>query len=53
MCVILLAESEGTLTLPQVESFRRLQDDDETTISSGDSFFSAAEVGSLPLLFKN
>lgn len=40
-----LAESEGTLILPQVESFHRLRDDDATTISSDDSFFSAAEVG--------
>lgn len=41
-----LAESEGTLILPQVENFHRLRDDDATTISSDDSFFSAAEVGS-------
>uniref|UniRef100_A0A3P9I517 Mitoguardin 2 n=1 Tax=Oryzias latipes TaxID=8090 RepID=A0A3P9I517_ORYLA len=33
----------GTLILPQVESFYRLQDDDATTISSDESFFSAAE----------
>uniref|UniRef100_H2LGN8 Mitoguardin 2 n=1 Tax=Oryzias latipes TaxID=8090 RepID=H2LGN8_ORYLA len=33
----------GTLILPQVESLYRLQDDDATTISSDDSFFSAAE----------
>lgn len=38
------AESDGTLTLPKVESFQRLRDDDATTISSDDSFFSAAEV---------
>uniref|UniRef100_A0A672IBK7 Mitoguardin 2 n=1 Tax=Salarias fasciatus TaxID=181472 RepID=A0A672IBK7_SALFA len=37
-------ESEGTLILPQVESFQRLQDDDATTVSSDDSFFSAAEL---------
>ncbi|KAM9306318.1 mitoguardin 2 [Pholidichthys leucotaenia] len=37
-------ESEGTLILPQVESFNRLQDDDATTVSSDDSFFSAAEL---------
>ncbi|RVE66008.1 hypothetical protein OJAV_G00122180 [Oryzias javanicus] len=37
-------ESEGTLILPQVESFYRLQDDDATTVSSDDSFFSAAEI---------
>ncbi|CAF97126.1 unnamed protein product, partial [Tetraodon nigroviridis] len=37
-------ESEGTLILPQVESFHRLGDDDATTISSDDSFFSAAEL---------
>uniref|UniRef100_A0A3B3BZ19 Mitoguardin 2 n=1 Tax=Oryzias melastigma TaxID=30732 RepID=A0A3B3BZ19_ORYME len=36
--------SEGTLILPQVESFYRLQDDDATTVSSDDSFFSAAEI---------
>uniref|UniRef100_A0A3P9M144 Mitoguardin 2 n=1 Tax=Oryzias latipes TaxID=8090 RepID=A0A3P9M144_ORYLA len=36
--------SEGTLILPQVESFYRLQDDDATTISSDESFFSAAEI---------
>ncbi|XP_042365454.1 mitoguardin 2 isoform X1 [Plectropomus leopardus] len=39
-----LAESEGTLILPQVESFHRLQDDDATTVTSDDSFFSAAEL---------
>nr|XP_015798542.2 mitoguardin 2 isoform X1 [Nothobranchius furzeri] len=38
------AESEGTLLLPQVESFHRPRDDDATTISSEDSFFSAAEL---------
>ncbi|CAN9504437.1 unnamed protein product [Ophioblennius macclurei] len=38
------AESEGTLILPQVECFRRLQDDDATTVTSDDSFFSAAEL---------
>ncbi|XP_061589744.1 mitoguardin 2 isoform X3 [Cololabis saira] len=37
-------ESEGTFILPQVESFHRLQDDDGTTVSSDDSFFSAAEI---------
>ncbi|TWW66385.1 mitoguardin 2 [Takifugu flavidus] len=37
-------ESDGTLTLPKVESFQRLRDDDATTISSDDSFFSAAEL---------
>ncbi|CAN9504436.1 unnamed protein product [Ophioblennius macclurei] len=37
-------ESEGTLILPQVECFRRLQDDDATTVTSDDSFFSAAEL---------
>ncbi|XP_028274333.1 mitoguardin 2 [Parambassis ranga] len=37
-------ESEGTLILPQVESFHRLQDDDATTVTSDDSFFSAAEL---------
>uniref|UniRef100_A0A3B4TXG3 Mitoguardin 2 n=1 Tax=Seriola dumerili TaxID=41447 RepID=A0A3B4TXG3_SERDU len=39
----------GTLILPQVESFHRLQDDDVTTVTSDDSFFSAAEVSSSPL----
>uniref|UniRef100_A0A3B4XSP2 Mitoguardin 2 n=1 Tax=Seriola lalandi dorsalis TaxID=1841481 RepID=A0A3B4XSP2_SERLL len=34
----------GTLILPQVESFHRLQDDDVTTVTSDDSFFSAAEL---------
>nr|XP_019937278.1 PREDICTED: mitoguardin 2 [Paralichthys olivaceus] len=37
-------ESEGTLILHQVENFRRLQDDDATTVTSEDSFFSAAEL---------
>lgn len=37
-------ESEGTLILPCVESFHRPQDDDATTVTSDDSFFSAAEV---------
>uniref|UniRef100_A0A8D3CQF7 Mitoguardin 2 n=1 Tax=Scophthalmus maximus TaxID=52904 RepID=A0A8D3CQF7_SCOMX len=37
-------ESEGTLILPQVESFHRLQDEDATTVTSDDSFFSAAEL---------
>ncbi|XP_049909489.1 mitoguardin 2 isoform X2 [Epinephelus moara] len=37
-------ESEGTLILPQVESFHRLQDDDATTVTSDESFFSAAEL---------
>ncbi|XP_044031431.1 mitoguardin 2 isoform X2 [Siniperca chuatsi] len=37
-------ESEGTLILPQVESFHRLRDDDATTVASDDSFFSAAEI---------
>ncbi|XP_071379421.1 mitoguardin 2 [Centroberyx affinis] len=37
-------ESEGTLILPHVESSHRLQDDDATTITSDDSFFSAAEL---------
>lgn len=47
-----LAESEGTLILPQVESFHRLQDDDATTVTSDESFFSAAEVSSFPLFLK-
>lgn len=51
--IVPLAESEGTLILPQVESFHRLQDDDATTVTSDDSFFSAAEVSSFPLLSKN
>lgn len=50
--VALFAESEGTLILPQVESFQRLQDDDATTVASDESFFSAAEVSSFPLLSK-
>ncbi|MEQ2180638.1 hypothetical protein GOODEAATRI_003248 [Goodea atripinnis] len=37
-------ESEGTLILPHVESFHQLQDEDATTVTSDDSFFSAAEV---------
>lgn len=37
-------ESEGTLILPQMESFHRLQDDDATTVTSDESFFSAAEL---------
>ncbi|CAG5867664.1 mitoguardin 2 isoform 2-T2 [Menidia menidia] len=37
-------ESEGTLILPQLESFHRLNDDDATTVTSDDSFFSAAEL---------
>lgn len=37
-------ESEGTLILPRVESFHRVQDDDATTVTSDDSFFSAAEI---------
>ncbi|XP_017580709.1 mitoguardin 2 [Pygocentrus nattereri] len=37
-------ESEGTLILPTVESSHRLQDDDAATITSDDSFFSAAEL---------
>uniref|UniRef100_A0A3Q0QX54 Mitoguardin 2 n=1 Tax=Amphilophus citrinellus TaxID=61819 RepID=A0A3Q0QX54_AMPCI len=40
----------GTLILPQVESFHRLQEDDATTVTSDESFFSAAEVSSLSLL---
>ncbi|XP_044031430.1 mitoguardin 2 isoform X1 [Siniperca chuatsi] len=44
VCVAPLAESEGTLILPQVESFHRLRDDDATTVASDDSFFSAAEI---------
>lgn len=47
VCVIPFAESEGTLILPQVESLHRLRDDDATTVTSDDSFFSAAEVSSL------
>ncbi|KAG7477266.1 hypothetical protein MATL_G00092390 [Megalops atlanticus] len=37
-------ESEGTLILPSVESLNRLREDDATTITSDDSFFSAAEL---------
>ncbi|XP_062268955.1 mitoguardin 2 [Platichthys flesus] len=37
-------ESEGTLILPQVGNFHRLQDDDATTVTSDQSFFSAAEL---------
>lgn len=37
-------ESEGTLILPRVESFHRPQDDDATTVTSDDSFVSAAEI---------
>uniref|UniRef100_A0A8B9RJX8 Mitoguardin 2 n=1 Tax=Astyanax mexicanus TaxID=7994 RepID=A0A8B9RJX8_ASTMX len=37
-------ESEGTLILPTVDSSHRIQDDDATTITSDDSFFSAAEL---------
>ncbi|KAI4892649.1 hypothetical protein NFI96_005904 [Prochilodus magdalenae] len=37
-------ESEGTLILPTVESSHRIQDDDATTVTSEDSFFSAAEL---------
>lgn len=46
VCGVPLAESEGTLILPQVESFHRPHDDDATTVTSDDSFFSAAEVSS-------
>lgn len=48
--VVFLSESEGTLILPRVESFHKTQDDDATTVTSDDSFFSAAEVSSCPLL---
>uniref|UniRef100_A0A096LPT8 Mitoguardin 2 n=1 Tax=Poecilia formosa TaxID=48698 RepID=A0A096LPT8_POEFO len=41
-------ESEGTLILPRVESFHRLQDEDAASVSSDDSFFSAAEVSCSP-----
>uniref|UniRef100_A0A8B9RJL8 Mitoguardin 2 n=1 Tax=Astyanax mexicanus TaxID=7994 RepID=A0A8B9RJL8_ASTMX len=34
----------GTLILPTVDSSHRIQDDDATTITSDDSFFSAAEL---------
>ncbi|XP_017263474.1 mitoguardin 2 [Kryptolebias marmoratus] len=37
-------ESEGTLILPQMESFYQLQYDDATSVTSDDSFFSAAEL---------
>ncbi|KAK0141307.1 Mitoguardin 2 [Merluccius polli] len=37
-------ESEGTLILPHIESSQRHRDDDATTITSDDSFFSAAEL---------
>ncbi|XP_061787716.1 mitoguardin 2 [Nerophis lumbriciformis] len=37
-------ESVGTLILPPVERFHMLQDDDTATISSDQSFFSAAEM---------
>ncbi|KAG9354222.1 hypothetical protein AGOR_G00008870 [Albula goreensis] len=37
-------ESEGTLILPNLESLNRLREDDATTITSDDSFFSAAEL---------
>lgn len=37
-------ESEGTLILPIVESSHGLRDDDAVTITSDDSFFSAAEL---------
>ncbi|MCJ8741077.1 hypothetical protein PDJAM_G00066520 [Pangasius djambal] len=37
-------ESEATLILPIVESSHGLRDDDTTTITSDDSFFSAAEL---------
>lgn len=46
----LLESEDGTLILPQVGSVHRLQDDDATTITSNESFFSAAEVSSYPLL---
>uniref|UniRef100_A0A8C5CJ02 Mitoguardin 2 n=1 Tax=Gadus morhua TaxID=8049 RepID=A0A8C5CJ02_GADMO len=35
----------GTLILPRIESSQRQGEDDTTTITSDDSFFSAAEVG--------
>ncbi|XP_054468391.1 mitoguardin 2 isoform X1 [Anoplopoma fimbria] len=44
VCGVPLAESEGTLILPQVESFHRLRDDDSNTVTSDESFFSAAEL---------
>uniref|UniRef100_G3PU49 Mitoguardin 2 n=1 Tax=Gasterosteus aculeatus aculeatus TaxID=481459 RepID=G3PU49_GASAC len=37
-------ESEGTLILPQAGSFHRRRDDDATTVTSDESFFSAAEL---------
>ncbi|KAJ8339152.1 hypothetical protein SKAU_G00359380 [Synaphobranchus kaupii] len=37
-------ESEGTLILPYVESLSQLREDDASTITSEDSFFSAAEL---------
>ncbi|KAK9954968.1 hypothetical protein ABG768_014878 [Culter alburnus] len=37
-------ESEGTLILPTVGSSHPIQDDDATTVTSDDSFFSAAEL---------
>ncbi|CAL8341911.1 unnamed protein product [Arctogadus glacialis] len=37
-------ESEGTLILPRIESSQRQGEDDTTTITSDDSFFSAAEM---------
>lgn len=37
-------ESEGTLILPTVGSSHLIQDDDATTVTSDDSFFSAAEL---------
>lgn len=48
-CHIPTAESEGTLILPPLESFPVLPDDDAATVSSEDSFFSAAEVSSVSL----
>ncbi|NP_001013575.1 mitoguardin 2 [Danio rerio] len=37
-------ESEGTLILPTLGSSHPIQDDDATTVTSDDSFFSAAEL---------
>ncbi|KAK7143073.1 hypothetical protein R3I93_014287 [Phoxinus phoxinus] len=37
-------ESEGTLILPTVGSSHPIRDDDATTVTSDDSFFSAAEL---------
>uniref|UniRef100_A0AAY4A7H1 Mitoguardin 2 n=1 Tax=Denticeps clupeoides TaxID=299321 RepID=A0AAY4A7H1_9TELE len=37
-------ESEATLILPGLQSSNRLREDDATTITSDDSFFSAAEL---------